>query len=88
MIKRKKNMWENKKKRLYLLDDLALVVTGGEVVEVDDLLDIALHVADELELDIGLKKSTSDLVQAFVQDLLVDDGRIAHLLKSTRYAPS
>ena len=80
-------MWENNK-RLYLLDDLVLVVTGGNVVEVDNLLDLAQHVADELELDIRLKKSTSDLIQAFVQNLLVDDDCIAHLLKSTRYAPS
>ena len=65
-----------------------LVVTGGNVVEVDNLLDLAQHVADELELDIRLKKSTSDLIQAFVQNLLVDDDCIAHLLKSTRYAPS
>ena len=71
---------------MYLLDDFALVVAGGEVVKIDDLLDIRLHVADELELHIGLQESASDLVEAFVEDLLVDYGRIAHLLKSTRYA--
>ena len=71
-----------------MLDDLALVVTSSKVVEVDNLLDVALHVTNELELDIRLKKSASDLVQAFIQNLLVDDDCIAHLLKSTRYAPS
>ena len=71
----------------HLLNDLTLVVASGEIVEIDDLLDIGLHISDELELDIGLKESPSDLVEAFVEYLLVDDGRIAHLLESTRYAP-
>jgi hypothetical protein len=48
------------------LDDSALVVTGSEIVEIDDFLDISLHVANKLELDIGLKKRASDLVQAVV----------------------
>lgn len=71
-----------------MLNDLALVVTGGKVVQIDDLLDVGLHVADELELDIGLEQGASDLVEAFVEDLLVDHRRIAHLLESTRNAPS
>jgi hypothetical protein len=70
-----------------LLDDLAFVVAGGEVVEVDDLLDVGLHFADELELHICLKKSPRYLVEALVEDLFVYYGRIAHLLESTRYAP-
>lgn len=78
----------NHRTRTYLLNNLALVVTGGEIIEIDDLLDIGLHVADELELNIGLKQGASDLVEALVQDLLVDYGRIAHLLESTRDAPS
>lgn len=50
----------------YLLDDFALVVTGGEIVKIDDFLDIGLHITNKLELNIGLKKSASDLVQAIV----------------------
>lgn len=71
-----------------LLDDLALVVAGGEIVEIDDLLDVDLHVADHLELDIGLEEGSGDLVEAFVEDLLVDDRRIAHLLQSAGDAPA
>ena len=71
-----------------LLDDPALVVAGGEVVEVDDALDVGLHFADELELHIGLEERARDVVEAIVEDFLVDDGRIAHLLKSTRNAPT
>lgn len=63
-------------------------MAGGEVVEVDDLLDITLHVANELELNIGLEQCPGDLVEAFVEDFLVDYRGIAHLLESTRYAPS
>ena len=66
---------------MYLLDDFALVVAGSEVVKIDDLLNIGLHVADELELHIELSESVSDLVKA-----LVNYGCIAHLSKSTRYA--
>lgn len=71
-----------------MLNNLALVVTSSQIVQIDDLLDIGLHIADELELHIGLEQSAGDLVQALVQDLLVDHRRIAHLLKSTGYAPS
>lgn len=72
----------------YLLNDFALVVAGGEVVEIDELLDIGLHIPDELELDIGLQESAGDFVEAFIQDFLVDDCGIAHLLESPRYAPA
>ena len=72
----------------YLLNDLALIMTGGEVIQIDNFLDIGLHVTDKLELDIGLKKSAGDLVETFVQNLLVDDRRIAHLLEGTGDAPS
>ena len=72
----------------YLLDDPAFVVTGGEIVEVDDFFDVGLHVADELELDVGLEEGAGDVVEAVVEDLLVDHRRVAHLLQSTRYAPS
>lgn len=47
---------------MYLLDDFALVVTGGKVVKIDDLLDIGLHVTHKLELHIGLQESSRDLV--------------------------
>lgn len=72
----------------YLLNDFALVVASGEVVEIDELLDIGLHIPDELELHIGLQESAGDFVEAFIQDFLVDDCGIAHLLESTRYAPA
>ena len=71
-----------------VLDDAALVVASSEFLEIDDLLDVGLHIADELELNIGLEKSAGDLVEALVEDLLVDDGGIAHLLESTGDAPS
>ena len=71
-----------------VLDDATLVVTSSEIFQIDDLLDIGLHIADELELHIGLEKSAGDLIEALVEDLLVDHGRIAHLLESTGDAPS
>lgn len=71
-----------------LLDDPTLVVASGEVVEVDDALDVSLHFTDELELHIGLEECARDVIEAIVEDFLVDDGRIAHLLKSTRNAPT
>lgn len=55
-------------------------MAGGEILDVDDALDVVLHVADELELDVGVEEGAVDLVEALVQDLLVDDRRIAHLL--------
>lgn len=54
----------------------------SEIIEIDNLFNIGLHITNELELHIGLKESARDLVKAIVQHLLVDDGRIAHLLKS------
>ncbi|KAM2958383.1 hypothetical protein FF2_025252 [Malus domestica] len=50
--------------------------------QIHDLLDIGLHVADELELNIGLEQGASDLIDSPIQDLLVDYNRIAHLLES------
>ena len=38
----------------YLLHDAALVGACDKRLEVDDALDVGLHVADHLELDIGL----------------------------------
>ena len=78
----------NRNDKKYLLDDPAFVVACSEIVEVDNVLDVGLHVADELELNIGLEKRARDVVEAIVEDFLVDDRRIAHLLKSTRNAPS
>lgn len=72
---------------LNLLNDVTLVVSSSEIVEIDGLLDIGLHIADELELNIGLKESPSGFVEAFVEYLLVDDRRIAHLLESKQYTP-
>lgn len=69
------------------MNDLALIVTGSEVIEINNFLDIGLHITDKLELDIGLKKSAGDLVETFVQNFLVDHRRAAHLLESTRNAP-
>ena len=63
-------------------------MASGGIIEVDDLLDIGLHIANELELDIGLEKRTRDLVETIVEHFLVNDGGIAHLLKSTRDASS
>lgn len=46
---------ENRNLNPNLLDDLALVVARSEIVEINNLLDIRLHVTDEFELDIGLE---------------------------------
>lgn len=72
----------------YLLDNLALVVTSSEVIQIDNLFNIGLHITDELELNIGLEQSASDLVEAFIECLLIDHSGIAHLLKSAGYAPA
>lgn len=72
----------------YLLNNPSLVVARGEIIKIDDFLDVGLHLTDELELNIGLKKSTRDLVEAVVQNLLVDYGGITHLLDRPGYAPS
>lgn len=61
---------------------------GGEIVDVDDALDVVLHVADELELYVGVEEGAVDLVEAVVQDLLVYDRRIAHLLYRAGYGPA
>lgn len=79
-------MWG--KDESHLLDDAALVVARGEVVEVDDALDVGLHVADELELDVGLEERAGDLVEALAEHLLVDDRRVAHLLQRAGDAPA
>lgn len=70
------------------MDDFALIVASSKIIDVDDLLNIGLHIPNEFELNIGLKKSTSDLVETIVENFLIDDGRIAHLLESTGYTPS
>jgi len=56
----------------YLLDDLAFVVTGSEMIEIDDILNIGVHVSDEVELNIGLKESSIDLVETIIEDCFVD----------------
>lgn len=63
-------------------------MAGGEVLGVDDALDVGLHVSDHLELDIGLEESAGNLVEALVHHLLVDDRRVAHLLESAGDAPA
>lgn len=63
-------------------------MTGSEIFQIHYPLDVALHVADLLELDVGAKKCASDLVEALIQNLLVDDGCIAHMLYGSRYSPS
>ncbi|KAL6981339.1 hypothetical protein U1Q18_022968, partial [Sarracenia purpurea var. burkii] len=42
---------------------------------------------DELKMNIGPKESSHDLVKAFIEDLLVRDRRIAHVLENAQYAP-
>lgn len=70
------------------MDDAALVVAGGEVVKIDDSLDVGLHVPDQLELDVGLQQRARDLVQAFAEHLLIDNGGVAHLLQRPGDAPA
>ncbi|KAL6981342.1 hypothetical protein U1Q18_022971 [Sarracenia purpurea var. burkii] len=60
---------------------------SSEIFEIDVLLNVGLHIEDDLKMNIGLKESSHDLVKAFIEDLLVDDCRIAHVPESVRYAP-
>lgn len=71
-----------------LLHDAALVGAGGERLEVDDALDVGLHVADHLELDIRLEERARDLVEAVVEHLLVDHRGVAHLRQGAGDAPA
>ena len=71
-----------------LLYDAALVGPGGEGLEVDDLPDVGLHVADHLELDVGLQERARDLVEALPEHLLVDHRRVAHLRERAGDAPA
>jgi hypothetical protein len=71
-----------------LLHDAALVGPGGERLEVDDALDVGLHVADHLELNVGLQERARDLVEAVVEHLLVDHRRVAHLRERAGDAPA
>jgi hypothetical protein len=54
------------------LDDLTFVVTGSEMIEIDDFLNIGVHVMDEVELNTGLKESSIDLVETIMEDSLAD----------------
>lgn len=71
-----------------LLDDAALVGACGERLEVDDALDVGLHVADHLELDVGLQERARDLVEAVAENLLVDDGGVAQPRQRAGDAPA
>lgn len=74
--------------RPYLLHDAALVGASGEGLKVDDALDVGLHVADHLELDIGLEEGARDLVEAVVEHFLVDHRGVAHLRQGAGDAPA
>lgn len=73
--------------RAHLLDYSTLIMASCEIIKIDDFLDVGLHIADELELHIGLEKRAGYLVEAIIESLLVNYGGIAHLLESTRNAP-
>jgi len=75
------------KQNAYLLNDSTLVMTSGEIIKINDLLDVGRHITNELKLNIGLQEGASDLIEAFVENFLIDDRRIAHLLESTGNAP-
>lgn len=72
----------------HLLDDAPLVGPGGERLEVDDALDVGLHIADHLELDVGLQERARDLIEAVAEHLLVDHGGVAHLRQRAGDAPA
>lgn len=80
--------WKKKKKKDYVLNDLALIVTSSEVIQIDKVLNVGLQVANEVEPNISVEESSGDLVEAFAEDLLVHHDRVVHLLQSTRYAPA
>lgn len=72
----------------YHLDDAALVSAGGERPEIDGALDAGLHVADHVELDVGLQEGAGDLVEAVAEDLLVDDRGVRHPRERAGEAPA
>lgn len=63
-------------------------MAGGEILQIYDGLDVFLHIADELKLHISAKEGASDLIEALIKDLLVNDCGIAHVLYRTGDSPS
>ncbi len=51
---------------------IPLIVLRSKVIQVHDLLDVRLHGADHLELDIGRHERSRNLIQILRQYLLVD----------------
>lgn len=73
--------YRNQKKKnydagTYMLNDLALVVAGSEVIKIDSVFNVGLQVADEFDVYIGLEKSASDLIEALAEDLLVHSNEV------------
>jgi hypothetical protein len=58
-----------------LLDDALLVHTRCKFVEVDRLLDGVSETSDQLDVDIGLDKGITDLLDHSLKGLLIQSGR-------------
>ena len=58
-------------------------MTSSKIIKIDNLLDISLHILNELELNIGLKKRTSDFIETLIENFLIHYDGIAHFLEST-----
>lgn len=63
-------------------------MTGGELFEINNVLDINLHVSNKLEPNIGLKESSIDLIETISESFLVDHCCVVHFVKSTSNASS
>jgi len=72
----------------YFFNDLAFIVTGGELLKINNVLDINLHVSNKLESNIGLNERSIDLIETIGESFLVDDCCVVQFVKSTSNASS
>jgi len=72
----------------YFFNDLAFIVTGGELLKINNVLDINLHVSNKLESNIGLNERSIDLIETISESFLVDHCCVVQFVKSTSNASS
>ena len=64
-----------------LLDDLPLVVALSHLLEVNTGLDIFPKSLDQLDVDISLQESRTDLLEERVENILVDDRGLTEVVE-------
>ena len=67
-----------------LLNNPPLVVPLGHLLEVNTRLDIFPEPLDQLDVDIRLQEGGTDLLEEGVEDVLIDDCRLAQVVESAR----